>query len=326
MVSREVLRLVGRQLSQRGKVALCIASRVARAVLSEPPLWDHVTVYCLDAHALRFVAAVQPRRLSISWPDGKGIEDFLDGLARTGAPACLEELDVKGITYVPRRTHLMETVCQFSELRSVTLDMDATDEGCLAFPPDSPGLKKLRSLRIGDASRRVEVYFCGVGLPQLRTLSMEVGSSDILASPASTASVTHLTYHPSKESYEDACLECHCLVHLAVTVWSARDAHALLCAIAKARRVDSLSLTCHAPVCIDQTLPISALHIRLREPAVWVTLSYPVLRAMGTITVEHKDDANCWTVRIVGTGSYSNFQGVAARLQLRGSCRLLVEP
>lgn len=326
MISHEVLRHVCRRLGQRTKVSLCIASQVARGVVTQPALWDHVTVYCLNDHALNFCATVQPRRLSIHWPDGKGVEDFLEGLVRMKSHACLEVLSVDGVTHAPRRTHLMATMCQFPELQSVALQMDAAEEGCLAFPPGSPGLKKLRSLHIIDKSRHVEVYFNGVWLPRLVSLHLEVGTSDILASPASTASVTHLTYHSSKESYEDACLDCHSMVHLAVTVWSADDAHALLCAISRARRIDRLSLTCHAPVCINQALPISSLHIRLRDPAFRVTLLHHVLQAVNTIAVEHKDDADDWTVRIVRAGSYANFQRLASRLELRGSCRLVVEP
>lgn len=305
-LSPPLLRRVGSLLDQRTRVACCVGSARLGEALADPAVWRRITVHAPGPDALAHVRRVRPEVLHLSGVDVGAAERFVEQLAEDAAARsavrALRVTVVPGCSLV--RSSLLPTLAEFPELRELVLEFGGLAEpGCLAFSADEP-LPCLEYLRIVDDGqpRRLEVYFAGVLLPQLREVHLRVATSDVLAHVPRLPRLRVVRYGAERESYEDADLGGANLDALSLDVRDPMAMHFLEVAVGAARRVERLQLTCFCDVEYDADVGgLRHLTIRARPPSTSARVAYWSVRRVGSLTVE------AGRVRFVGCGSFNNF-------------------
>lgn len=316
-LSVSVLRRVAAMMDQSSRVACCMACKALEEALRHPAAWPRATVYKPDGIAEEYVSSVGVKELHIVWNDARDVERFLDSLASRGMHSTITSLRLSmGHANFGRASTLLHSISDFAALVDLNIECeDVPQPACLAFPRGQfAGLQRLHSLRVAehasnDGTRKLEVYFDDARLPSLAEINIRVATSDIVAQVHRLPALRVLNYWCERETYEDASLDGARLTLLAVNALSPNSLDYLMCALSRARQVDTLLVRCFADVSLQTYIPIENLHVKLFDPASEVTIVHPVVRCLESVTIEHSGDGiKDWTVRFVSTGSWHNFE------------------
>lgn len=314
-LSAPLLRRVGALLDQETRVAACVGSARLDEALTDPGVWRRTTVHSATPEALRHVTRVRPEVLHLTGVDARRGEWFLQELVRdAGAAAGLRALRVSfGAECTLVRSPLLHTLAEFPELRELVLEFSAVSApSCLAFP-DAAVFGRLEYVRVTEASqtRRLEVYFAGARLPELREVHLRVATCDVLAHVPRMPRLRVVRYGSARESYEDADLGCCRLDALALDVHTPTAMQFLTTALESAGRVERLQLSCLCDVRYDANAAgVRHLTILARSPGLCVGVAYWAVRRVVSLTVESAE------VKFHGTGSFNNFLVWAQRTLL----------
>lgn len=318
-LSAEVLRKVAARVGQATRVACCLASRRAFAALQTPRLWQHVSVYELDDHALAFMQQMDTRDVYVEVPlvtDVGVLERFIAGLPPRTRQLSLWVKDA----CVTKAHSIMSCICDLNELEILVVQFSVLRQPmCLAFPSDAdlPNLRTVHMTEHGQ-ERHMEVYFDGVRLPALKDVILEVRTSDVMATLRRFPRLSSVCYFGTKETYEDARLEGVRLDGLSLNVLNTTAMGFLQSAVARADHVGAMTLLCFCDVCVEAYLPTRTLYIRAMPSVSQVEFMFHAVRGLEHLSVHpHTIGARTsWTARFSRVGSWYNFLSWLKRARL----------
>lgn len=303
----DLLRRVVAKADQATRVACCVASKKLRHVLVHPVVWKNTSVYTIDDGVVDFLSRVTPEWLCICSTDVARLEWLLDGLLCGGVHITLRWLAIHLVNVCfPRPCTLAETLGEFPELTTLIIDMHGVREpACLAFSPDSSGLRKLQSLYVLEKIEpKMEVYLHDAHLPALERVVLQVATSDVLAHCRRFPGLRHVAYDSRAETYEDANLTHSRLSCMRVNVRDERALTYLVAALARARTLERLVLFLHGDMCLDEHVNARNVHLRLLPGVRRVELEYGAISDAWSLEVKSDDP---FEVVFHGMGSWDTF-------------------
>lgn len=301
----DVFRRVASMVDQGTRVACCMASRRLHAELVKPGGWPSVAVYACTPRAVLFIEAVECTDLSVSCPDVRVVEAFLDSL---NAPLRRLVVSVRGSRVLfPRACGLGSSVARFPRLEDLVIECGHLPRALcgLVFPVALPAL---RSLRVTEDTipARLEVYLRGAGMAALEDVCLRVSTCDVLSCLPSLPRLRFLKYHASRDKYEDACFEDARLCSVDLHVSSDVGWTYLVSALARARYINQLTITSSTDLDFQAPLEVRDMVIRATKSDMTVQFTLTSARVLTSLAVVDAG-GDGWVVRFTECGTWDRF-------------------
>lgn len=205
----DILRAAG----QPARVQSMVTCKALWEAATAEGTWDSVSFVDLDSTALEFMQRHRCRDVQITSVTPDDVSWFLSALAERGCDDCIATLRLQFGRVQRLPEDLLDAVSMHGSLRSLDIRVDHCERHSDLVWPRRPRLLRLEQLVVVECTERQNVtvwwnesHSC---FPELRSLELRVGVSDVMTAACQMPRLRRLVYRFDQEggeTYEDACL------------------------------------------------------------------------------------------------------------------------
>lgn len=268
-----VLHSIFRHVNQQRKFEVMLTCQSMNRVIRDPLLWDTLSVYEMNSHAVDFVKDVRPTILKLESTLPEDVIWLLQESAVPSLVATLVHMSIKLGNVHCVAFKFMDALTKYWALESLRIVCQSVRmASTLVFNTETmfPKLRRLVIIDRGMERRNLSVHFeaiAGSGMP-LEHVTLIVHCSDLVSQSNAScwvSSLKSLTYWAQHDALDDFALRDFCLDMLNVEIRFDTNTLNLFRQISKSR-IEHLEISAYDNVYIGRPLQAEHVFIQLWSP------------------------------------------------------------